>query len=93
LVHRASDDRHSSRRSDDALEQLAGSAAATRIFRSIVALAEATLLLSVWAGCQYYTLYSRDLGFFGCLITSAMAAIALGRDSQRIAVLCLIGAV
>jgi uncharacterized membrane protein len=58
----------------------------------IVALGEATLFLSVWAGCSYYTLYSRDLGFFGMIvITSAMAAIALGRDSQRIAVLCLIG--
>jgi uncharacterized membrane protein len=58
----------------------------------IVALGEATLFLSVWAGCSYYTLYSRDLGFFGMiLITSAMAAIALGRNSQRIAVLCLIG--
>src|SRR5882762_8601811 len=58
----------------------------------IVALGEATLFLSVWAGCSYYTLYSRDVGFFGMiLITSAMAAIALGRDSQRIAVLCLIG--
>ncbi|HLZ11342.1 MAG TPA: DUF2339 domain-containing protein [Candidatus Acidoferrum sp.] len=58
----------------------------------IVALGEATLFLSVWAGCSYYKLYSRDVGFFGMiLITSAMAAIALGRDSQRIAVLCLIG--
>jgi len=58
----------------------------------IVALGEATLFVSVWAGCSYYTLYSRDVGFFGMiLITSAMAAIALGRDSQRIAVLCLIG--
>jgi uncharacterized membrane protein len=58
----------------------------------IVALGEATLFLSVWAGCQYYTLYSQDVGFFAMiLITAAMAAIALGRDSQRIAVLCLIG--
>jgi uncharacterized membrane protein len=58
----------------------------------IVALGEATLFLSVWAGCQYYTLYSQDVGFFSMiLITAAMAAIALGRDSQRIAVLCLIG--
>jgi uncharacterized membrane protein len=58
----------------------------------IVALGEATLFLSVWAGCQYYHLYSRDVGFVGMIIiTAAMAAIALGRDSQRIAVLCLIG--
>src|SRR5215813_13519441 len=58
----------------------------------IVALGEATLYLSVWAGCQYYHLFSNDVGFLGMIvITSAMAAIALGRDSQRIAVLCLIG--
>src|SRR5882672_1993506 len=58
----------------------------------IVALGEATLFLSVWAGCQYYHLYSQDVGFIGMIvITAAMAAIALGRDSQRIAVLCLLG--
>lgn len=58
----------------------------------IVALGSATLFLSVWAGCQYYALYSQDIGFFAMiLITAAMAAIALGRDSQRIAVLCLLG--
>ena len=58
----------------------------------IVALGEATLFVSVWAGCQYYHLYSANVGFFGMiLITSAMAAIALGRDSQRIAVLCMLG--
>jgi len=58
----------------------------------IVALGEATLFLSVWAGCQYYHLYSQDFGFIGMIvITAAMAAIALGRDSQRIAVLCLLG--
>ncbi|GAC1634830.1 MAG: hypothetical protein NVS9B14_11320 [Candidatus Acidiferrum sp.] len=58
----------------------------------IVALGEATLFVSVWAGCQYYHLYSQDVGFVAMIvITSAMAAISLGRDSQRIAVLCLIG--
>lgn len=58
----------------------------------IVALGEATLFLSVWAGCQYYHLYSQDIGFIGMIvITAAMAAITLGRDSQRIAVLCLLG--
>src|SRR5262249_45320842 len=58
----------------------------------IVALGEATLYLSVWAGCQYYHLFSTDVGFLGMIvITSAMAAIALGRDSQRIAGFCLLG--
>ena len=58
----------------------------------IVALGEATLFVSIWAGCQYYHLYDQGVGFIGMIvITSGMAAIALGRDSQRIAVLCLIG--
>ena len=58
----------------------------------IAALGEATLFLSVWAGCQYYTLYSRDVGFAAMIvITGVMAAVAVGRDSQRIAVLSLLG--
>ncbi len=58
----------------------------------IAALGEATLFLSVWAGCQYYTLYSRDVGFVAMIvITAVMAAVAIGRDSQRIAVLSLVG--
>jgi len=58
----------------------------------IAALGEATLFVSVWAGCQYYTLYSRDVGFVAMIvITAVMAAIAIGRDSQRIAVMSLLG--
>jgi len=58
----------------------------------IAALGEATLFVSVWAGCQYYTLYSRDIGFIAMIvITAVMAAIAIGRDSQRIAVMSLLG--
>jgi uncharacterized membrane protein len=58
----------------------------------IAALGEATLFLSVWAGCQYYTLYSRDVGFAAMIaITAVMAAVAIGRNSQRIAVLSLLG--
>ena len=58
----------------------------------IAALGEATLFLSVWSGCQYYTLYSRDVGFAAMfVITGVMAAVAIGRDSQRIAVLSLLG--
>jgi uncharacterized membrane protein len=58
----------------------------------IAALGEATLFVSVWAGCQYYTLYSRDVGFIAMIaITAVMAAIAIGRDSQRIAVMSLLG--
>ena len=64
----------------------------TYFSEGIAALGEATLFLSVWAGCQYYTLYSRDVGFLAMIaITAVMAAVAIGRDSQRIAVLSLIG--
>jgi uncharacterized membrane protein len=52
----------------------------------------AVLYLSIWAGCQYYTLFSRDVGFYAMIIvTAVMAAVALGRNSQRIAMLSLFG--
>lgn len=58
----------------------------------IAGLGQATMLLSVWAGCRYYTLFSRDVGFAGMIIiTAVMAAIALGRNSERIALLSLLG--
>jgi uncharacterized membrane protein len=58
----------------------------------IAGLGEATLYLSVWAGCQYYSLFSRDVGFGAMIvITALMAAVAIGRNSQRIALLSLIG--
>src|SRR5438552_2418966 len=64
----------------------------TYFSEGIAALGEATLFLSVWAGCQYYALYSRDVGFVAMIaITAVMAAVAIGRDSQRIAVLSLLG--
>jgi uncharacterized membrane protein len=64
----------------------------TYFSEGIAALGEATLFLSVWAGCQYYSLYSRDVGFAAMIaITAVMAVVAMGRDSQRIAVLSLLG--
>ena len=64
----------------------------TYFSEGIAALGEATLFLSVWAGCQYYSLYSRDVGFAAMIaITAVMAVVAIGRDSQRIAVLSLLG--
>lgn len=64
----------------------------TYFSEGIAALGEATLFLSVWTGCQYYTLYSRDVGFLGMIgITAVMAAVSIGRNSQRIAVLSLLG--
>jgi len=58
----------------------------------IAALGEATLFLSLWAGCQYYSLYSRTVGFAAMItVTAVMAAIAIGRNSQGIAVMSLLG--
>ena len=58
----------------------------------IAALGQATMLLSIWAGCRYYTLFSLDVGFAAMIaVTAVMAAVAIGRNSERIAVLSLIG--
>src|SRR6266403_6327927 len=58
----------------------------------IAALGQAILLLSLWAGCRYYPVFSRELGFAGMvLVTITIAAVALGRDSQRIAMLSMLG--
>jgi uncharacterized membrane protein len=58
----------------------------------IAGLGAAVMYLSLWAGCQYYTLYSRDVGFYSMIVvTAGMAAVALGRNSQRIALLSLVG--
>ena len=52
----------------------------------------AVMYLSIWAGCQYYTLFSRDVGFYAMMvITAGMAAVALGRDSLRIALVSVVG--
>ena len=58
----------------------------------IAGLGEATLFVSVWAGCQYYTLFSRQTGFVALVfVTAIMAFLALRRDSPRIAFLSLLG--
>src|SRR6516164_268086 len=58
----------------------------------IAGLGEATLFVSVWAGCQYYTLFGQQTGFVALvLVTILMAFLALRRDSQRIAFLSLLG--
>jgi uncharacterized membrane protein len=58
----------------------------------IAGLGEATLFVSVWAGCQYYTLFSRGTGFAALVVvTIVMAALALWRDSPRVAFLSLLG--
>lgn len=58
----------------------------------IAGLGAAVMYLSIWAGCQYYTLFSRDVGFYAMIVvTAGMAAVALGRNAQRIALLSLVG--
>jgi uncharacterized membrane protein len=58
----------------------------------IAGLGAAVMYLSVWAGCQYYKLFSLDVGFVAMIvITAGMAAVALGRNSQRVALLSLFG--
>ena len=58
----------------------------------IAALGAAVLYLSIWAGWHYYALFSQSIAFASMIvITVVMAIVALGRDSQRIAVLSLLG--
>ena len=58
----------------------------------IAGLGEATLFVSVWAGCQYYALFTRQAGFAALVVvTAVMAFLALRRDSQPIAFLSLVG--
>ncbi|HEY6270242.1 MAG TPA: DUF2339 domain-containing protein [Candidatus Acidoferrum sp.] len=58
----------------------------------IAGLGAAVMYLSIWASCQYYKLFSLDVGFFAMIIvTAGMGAVALGRNSQRIALLSLFG--
>jgi uncharacterized membrane protein len=64
----------------------------TYFSEGIAGLGEATLFVSVWAGCQYYTLFSRQWGFVALvLVTVIMAYLALRRNSERIAFLSLLG--
>src|SRR5260370_177784 len=45
-----------------------------------------------WGGCRKHQLFSREGGFIAVVVVAAgMAAVALGRNSQRIALLSLFG--
>ncbi len=58
----------------------------------IAGLGAAVLYLSLWAGWHYYKVFTSGEAFVGMIVvTCAMIAVALGRDSQRIAVLALVG--
>lgn len=58
----------------------------------ITGLGAGVLYLSFWAGSGYYKLFSLNVAFFAMIaVTAAALAIAIGRNSQRIALLALIG--
>lgn len=60
----------------------------------ITGLGAAVLYLSIWSGWHYYTLFSQPAAFaLMIVITGLTAAVAVGRNSERIAVLALIGGV
>lgn len=58
----------------------------------ITGLGAGVLYLSLWAGSNYYHIFSLDIAFFSMIaVTAATVAMAVGRNSQRIAVLALVG--
>ncbi len=58
----------------------------------ITGLGSAVLYLSIWAGWHYYALFSQPAAFaLMIVITGLTAAVAIGRNSQRIVVLALAG--
>jgi uncharacterized membrane protein len=64
----------------------------TYFSEGISALGAAVLYLSLWGGWHYYQLFSSGQAFAGMIVvTAAMTMIALGRNSQRLALLALIG--
>jgi uncharacterized membrane protein len=60
----------------------------------IAGLGAAILYLSIWAGWHYYALFTQTPAFVMMIVVTAVTtAVAMGRDSERIAVLALIGGV
>jgi uncharacterized membrane protein len=58
----------------------------------IAGLGAAVLYLSLWGGWHYYRLFDQSVAFAAMIVvTAAMITIAVGRDSQRIAVMALLG--
>lgn len=58
----------------------------------ITALGATVLYLSLWAAASYYEIASPALAFVAMIaVTASVLAIAIGRNSQRLAVLALIG--
>jgi uncharacterized membrane protein len=55
-------------------------------------LGAAVLYVSLWAGWHYYQLFSQAAAFgFMVIVTATMMIVAVGRDSQRIAILAVAG--
>lgn len=64
----------------------------TYFSEGLTGLGSGILYLSLWAGSGYYRLFSNVAAFYSMIVvTAATVAIAVGRDSQRIAALALIG--
>src|SRR5579862_3139025 len=58
----------------------------------IAALGAATLYLSLWAGWHYYAIFSQSTAFaLMIVVTVATFAVAVGRNSERVALLAQIG--
>ena len=58
----------------------------------LAGLGSAIMYLSLWAGASYYRFIPAEMAFAAMIIvTAAMLAIALGRNSQSVAVLAMIG--
>jgi uncharacterized membrane protein len=58
----------------------------------IAGLGAAVLYLSLWAGWHYYEVFSQSAAFaLMIVVTIATATVSVGRNSERIAVLALIG--
>ena len=58
----------------------------------IAALGAATLYLSLWAGWHYYAIFSQSAAFvLMIVVTVATLAVAVGRNSERIALLAQMG--
>src|SRR5579864_5383329 len=58
----------------------------------IAGLGAAVLYLSIWGGIHHYHIFNSNQAFGGMIVvTAVMAAVSLGRDSQRLAMLALAG--
>lgn len=58
----------------------------------IAGLGAAVLYISIWAGWHFYSLFPQNIAFASMIvITAAMTVIAIGRNSERIAILAAIG--